>query len=110
MAHVAIDWSKYMEGLAGKANIDADNFSVPGREELSGIGMPSSKFTELSLGAPVSTYTAPANGYYLLVKRTNADRQFIQIVNGVNTQERTGFKGGSSNNYFPRSKRNPCLC
>ena len=58
------DWSQWASSLAGKANIDASNFSSEGKSLLSGLGMPSNKYIDLALGASDTTYTAPANGYY----------------------------------------------
>ena len=39
---------------------------VPDKSELSGLGMPSSRYETLTLGATGSTYEAPANGYFAL--------------------------------------------
>lgn len=43
---------------------NALNFSSAGRSYLSGIGMPSDRYIELTVGASGSTYTAPANGWF----------------------------------------------
>ena len=37
---------------------------------ISGLGMPSSKYINLTLGASGSTYTAPANGWFVIRKKT----------------------------------------
>lgn len=47
---------------------NALNFSQSGRSYLSGLGMPSNKYINLTLGASGSTYTAPANGWYTINK------------------------------------------
>lgn len=60
----AVNWNRMTGSIQGKANIDGDNFSKLGKELISGMGMPSNKFIDLSLGVSESTYTAPANGYY----------------------------------------------
>ena len=44
-------------------NSNASNFSQAGRSYLCGIGMPSSRYIDLTLGASGSTYVAPANGW-----------------------------------------------
>lgn len=49
------------------ANSNASNFSQAGRSYLSGLGMPSKKYIDLTLGASGSTYTAPANGWFFFV-------------------------------------------
>ena len=48
------------------ANSNASNFSQVGRSYLSGLGMPSSRYIDLTLGASGTTYTAPANGWFSL--------------------------------------------
>lgn len=48
---------------------NASNFSQAGRSYLSGLGMPSGRYIDLTLGASNSTYTAPANGTVLAIKR-----------------------------------------
>lgn len=52
---------------------------------LSGLGMPSNKYIDLTLGASDSTYIAPANGLFLLNKSTaGSSYQYINIyINGV---------------------------
>lgn len=46
------------------ANSNASNFSQAGRSYLSGLGMPSGKYIDLTLLASDGTYTAPANGWF----------------------------------------------
>ena len=62
------------------ANSNASNFSQAGRSYLSGLGMPSSRYIDLTLGASGSTYTAPANGYFNLAKVSGG----IEFINGIN--------------------------
>ncbi len=52
--------------LSNKADIDASNFNADGKSLLSGLGMPSNRYIDLTLGASGATYTAPANGYIFL--------------------------------------------
>lgn len=46
---------------------DASNFTATGKSVLSGLGMPSSRYMDLTLGASEATYTAPANGWFSLI-------------------------------------------
>ena len=55
-------------------NSNASNFSQAGRSYLSGLGMPSGRYIDLTLGASGSTYTAPANGYFVLWSSLNNDQ------------------------------------
>ena len=60
-------------------NSNASNFSQAGRSYLSGLGMPSSKYIDLTLGASSSTYTAPANGWFVLRKAANNVGQYVYM-------------------------------
>lgn len=46
------------------------------KAEISGWGMPSNKYIDLTLGANGSTYTAPANGYFQLAVLSGESIQF----------------------------------
>ena len=53
--------------------------------QASGAGMPSNKYIDLTLGASGSTYTAPANGWFLFHMNTSSGK-YCQFVNNT-----TGF-------------------
>ena len=64
----AFDWSQWASSLAGKANIDASNFSSEGKSLLAGMAMPSEYIEDISgqifTGIDnVPLYTAPADGF-----------------------------------------------
>lgn len=60
------------------ANSNASNFSQAGRSYLSGLGMPSNRYIDLTLGASGSSYTAPANGYFVVTATsTSASRALV---------------------------------
>lgn len=65
------------------ANSNASNFSQAGRSYLSGLGMPSGRYIDLTLGASGSTYTAPANGYFYLGKAATAAGQYVDMFNTI---------------------------
>ena len=46
---------------------------------ISGLGMPSRRYINLTLGASGSTYTAPANGYVFINKTTGVTNAYITI-------------------------------
>ena len=48
----------------GKASVDLSNLSTAGRSLASGLGMPSDRYVNLTLGASDTRYVAPANGYF----------------------------------------------
>ena len=47
-----------------KLDLNANNLDNNGKSLISGLGMPSSKYIDLTLGASESEYIAPANGYF----------------------------------------------
>ena len=51
------------ESLNNKVDLNQLNTNTQGLEYVSGLGMPSSKYIDLTLGASGATYTAPANGW-----------------------------------------------
>ncbi|MBS7390942.1 MAG: hypothetical protein KIG51_02465, partial [Fibrobacter sp.] len=61
-------------GVDSLANSNASNFSKAGESYLSGLGMPSGRYIDLTLGANGSTYTAPANGYFVLWSSLNSSQ------------------------------------
>lgn len=56
------------------ASLIPDNSSL-----ISGYGMPSSKYIDLSLGTSGTSYTAPANGYFNVAKLSSSSGQFLSI-------------------------------
>jgi hypothetical protein len=63
--------------------------------DLSGLSTPSNKYIDLTLNASGSSYTAPANGYFILSKISNGTNQYITM--GVGNLQIT--------NYCPQSGR-----
>ena len=72
--------AEFQQALSGKADTNLGNLSTAGKDLASGLGMPSSRYVDLTLGASGSTYTAPANGWVFFSKRSTAAGQWIQIV------------------------------
>ena len=69
----------------GKVDLNAANLSIAGKSLISGLGMPSDNYIDLTLGASGSTYTAPANGYVSLAKTSGLNSiGYIRIGNDTN--------------------------
>lgn len=66
---------------ASKVDLDAQNLSNAGKSLISGLGMPSEKYIDLTLGASGSTYTAPANGWVYSNLASNTDNSVSGISN-----------------------------
>jgi hypothetical protein len=61
-----IDIGEVTNSLANKVDLDAQNLSNEGTSYISGLGMPSMKYDDLSVGSSGTTYVAPANGFFEL--------------------------------------------
>lgn len=88
----------------GKVDLNASNLNAQGRSYVSGLGMLSSKYVDLTLGASGSTYTAPANGYYSLDKQSTSNISQIWISNSVWIDGRSG----QQNNSYIQFVTPPC--
>lgn len=85
------------------ANSNASNFSQAGRSYLSGLGMPSGRYIDLTLGASGSTYTAPANGWFCFNK-ISTGVQFASFVGSVKAYSVVEASGREVSIYVPARK------
>lgn len=61
---------------------------------VAGWAMPSTSYEDLTLGASGSTYTAPANGWFVVIKQANGSGQYLNLK-GDSIEVRTSV-GNSS--------------
>lgn len=66
-------------GVYNFVNSNATNLSNYGRQIISGLGKPSNKYIDLTVGASGTTYRAPANGYIYCNGHANASPAYISI-------------------------------
>ena len=91
------------------ANSNASNFSQAGRSYLSGLGMPSNRYIDLTLGASGATYTAPANGYFILTMSGATNGVHLSRLDsfGISYNPRgDGFWSG----FLPARKSDTIVC
>ena len=76
------------------------------KREITGWGMPSGKVVELTLGASETKYTAPANGYFVLNKKSSANsRQYMSFYTGkFSVLNETSTSGSYVVSFFPCAK------
>ena len=77
--------------------------------EASGLGMPSSKYINLTLGANNTRYTAPANGWVMfraLTTTTNRGYGLSCIDSGLRSFIRVDNSGSAFGTYIPVVKNN----
>ena len=94
----------------GAVDLDASNLSNTGKSLISGLGMPSSRYTDLTLLASGSTYTAPANGWFYFAKTSSASNQYMTMYvdNGGTpifaTTMTQALNGGQARCFLPVKK------
>lgn len=72
------------------------------RTELAGMGMPSNRYINLTLGASGSTYTAPANGWFYFLGRWENAIPYFQMKNTTisDLEPRVQTCGASTTGYW----------
>lgn len=76
-------WTGAQPTIDTKADTDLNNITDSAKVMMSGMGMPSDTYIDLTLGASGSTYTAPANGYIFLNKSSSGAGQYTGITNNT---------------------------
>lgn len=67
----------------GKLDLNAANLSTAGKSLVSGLGMPSTRYENLTLGASGTAYMAPANGYYSIRKTAGVANGWLSLNTSV---------------------------
>ena len=80
--------------------------SAQNKEYISSLGMPSDKYIDLTLGASGNYYTAPASGYFFLMKASNAVNQYLSIY----TSNSAGAYVAGMSIRNPQSGTNIAVC
>lgn len=74
------DWSNYMAGLAGKANLDMDNLTPAGSAKVADYAMPSQRVVAVAVPASGGyTVPAPSAGWFKLAGVSTAAGQYIRL-------------------------------
>ena len=77
---IEVDIDQIATDLNGKADVDLSNLNASGKSFASGLSMPSSRYIDLTLGASGSIYTAPANGYFCVAKKSGGTNQYLDLT------------------------------
>lgn len=81
--------------------------------EAAEASMPSGRYDNLTLGVSNSTYTAPANGWFVISKEFNASNQFVVLynqANGLRTMQQPAATSGNASCIMPAKKGQNVLC
>ena len=94
--------AEFQQGLSGKADTNLGNLSAAGKDLASGLGMPSNRYIDLTLGASGSTYTAPANGwvYFQTLNTTQVGYQAI-YTGYIGIENRTTIMSSACTVFLP---------
>lgn len=102
-----VDIDEIATDLNGKADVDFTNVNNVGTSTAASWGMPSSTYTDLTLGASGSTYTAPANGWFYVLKDVGSTTDSYLRFNNLTKdyeQEAIQRSGFGFADIFPVSK------
>ncbi len=80
--NIQVDIDEIATDLNGKADVDLSNTNDTAKILMSGMGMPSNTYIDLTLGASGSTYTAPANGWVYVVKTAGFSGAYVKLALG----------------------------
>lgn len=98
--------SSWATSLNGKMNKDASNITSSAKSTISGWGMPSGRFIDLTLGASGTTYTAPANGWFIISGKSTANGGYciLDTNNYEPTYMTTNMSGYYDRGFMPVRK------
>ena len=97
------DWSNYMTGLAGKANLDIDNPSTTGKRNIAKLSSPTRKYSRrINIAWPQGVepkagfyYTAPAAGHVCIMIQAIAGSWYSLV--GTSDEDPTKATVAASN-------------
>lgn len=83
--NIEVDIDEIATDLNGKADVDLSNTNDTAKILMSGMGLPSNTYENLTLGASGTTYTAPANGWVVFSKTATSSGQYmtVGVIDGV---------------------------
>lgn len=91
---IEVDIDEIAADLNGKADVDLTNVNNSGTSKVAGWAMPSVTYTNLTLGASGSTYTAPANGWFAIFGYNGGSNYYVEMkANNVIFSNRSGYSG-----------------
>lgn len=107
-----INIGQITEALNDKADRNAANLDNSGKSLISALALPSStRYDNLTMGASGTSYTAPANGYFVWWKTANGSNQYCGMSNnvtGVQCFTWTPVNGGGCQGFLPAQKGDEC--
>lgn len=96
---IQVDIDEIATDLNGKADVDLTNVNDTATSTGASWSMPSDTYDDLTLGASGATYTAPANGYFVLAKVSGISNGTITFVNARTTGD-TSLGGNLSARFI----------
>ncbi len=92
------DQTDLQTALSGKADVDLTNVTTSGKSLISGLPMPSNRYTALTLGASGTEYTAPANGWFAVSKTSGATGKYLGLLNATSDIGVETYPNANTNN------------
>ena len=96
------------EALNNKMDRDCHNADATGTSTGAGYAMPSDTYIDLTLNASGSTYTAPANGWFILQASTSRECNIMwrNVTNDEPFQEKRVYSAVGTSLIHPILKNN----
>lgn len=85
-----------------KANINLDNINAEGKHNVSTLSCPSDRYDDLTLLASGQSYTAPANGMFLLRRISTGAGQYVLGLNTITDDFDINWAVGADKNLTAR--------
>lgn len=95
-----------LEALNNKVDLNQLNTDNQGLSYVSGLGMPSGKYINLTLGASDTQYTAPANGW-VFCNKISGGAEYLNIMNSTKwfgMEQTCSSRGTHLKAYIPVQK------
>lgn len=91
---IQVDIDEIATDLNGKADVDLTNVNNAGTSLGASWAMPSTTYEDLTAGASGTTYTAPANGWFLINTTSTYWNNYTSLSNGVLSVYTSGYDNG----------------
>lgn len=109
---ISVDINQIATDLNLKAGTDLSNLTNAGKIVGAGLGMPSTTYDNLTLGASGATYTAPADGWFCFytIKSTQGYTYLSSNTSGFRTECRSTINGAGCGCFLPVKKGEVIVC
>ena len=107
------DGQAILDGKVNSSDLFDENEHIK-INKLQSYSLPSNQYIDLTLGASGSKYTAPADGWYCISKKTNSANQMVNLISDTSSSIRIEIRSPNSDSniylYLPIRKGDKVVC